>query len=532
MALSQPGNDDGKLGASHFESLMKTITARRISQLFFVLLFFWFCAVSVMGTRWWQLRGWPVNWFLELDPLIGLSTLLTTGKVYAGLAWGLATLVLTVMLGRVFCGWICPFGTLHQFIGYLSRRKARMSEKLWDNFYRPAQNIKYYILIFLLTAAVSSLAVRIFTLPRSAPLTSGVAAIVVLSVLAARRAGMTSPKKWVAGILGVGFLWVLVSFVFRSGGSYASSLQIGLLDPIALMHRSTNLIVLPLLDATHLKLSTTQRLYDGSWLIGAIFISALLLNLLIPRFYCRFICPLGALLGLFSRYSLWRIGKRSTDCPDCELCQRHCEGACSPTAEIRLAECVMCLNCIDDCRHGLMTYQRQSSATGEIVTPDLTRRGLVTTLVSGAIAVPVLGISAVTGSNWNPAVVRPPGSLNEAEFLSRCIKCGQCMRICPTNVLHPAGLEGGLEGLWTPTLNFRIGTSGCQHTCIACGNLCPTAAIRPITLDERMGRNQHAEAGPIKIGTAFIDRGRCLPWAMGRPCIVCQENCPLEKRKT
>ena len=104
------------------------------------------------------------------------------------------------------------------------------------------------------------------------------------------------------------------------------------------------------------------------------------------------------------------------------------------------------------------------------------------------------------------------------------------MRICPTNVIHPAGLAGGIEGLWTPVLNFRIGTSGCQFNCIACGQLCPTAAIRPISLDERQGRQGFADQGPIKIGTAFIDRGRCLPWAMDRPCIVCQENCPVSPK--
>jgi ferredoxin len=104
------------------------------------------------------------------------------------------------------------------------------------------------------------------------------------------------------------------------------------------------------------------------------------------------------------------------------------------------------------------------------------------------------------------------------------------MRICPTNVIHPTGLTAGLEGLWTPVLNFRIGTSGCQHNCIACGHLCPTAAIRPISLEERQGLGRHAQQGPIKIGTAFIDRGRCLPWAMDRPCIVCQENCPVSPK--
>jgi formate hydrogenlyase subunit 6/NADH:ubiquinone oxidoreductase subunit I len=104
------------------------------------------------------------------------------------------------------------------------------------------------------------------------------------------------------------------------------------------------------------------------------------------------------------------------------------------------------------------------------------------------------------------------------------------MRVCPTNVIHPAGLESGFEGLWTPALNFRIGTSGCQFNCIACGNLCPTAAIRPISLDERLGRKRFTDQGPIKIGNAFMDRGRCLPWAMDRPCIVCQENCPVSPK--
>jgi ferredoxin len=104
------------------------------------------------------------------------------------------------------------------------------------------------------------------------------------------------------------------------------------------------------------------------------------------------------------------------------------------------------------------------------------------------------------------------------------------MRICPTNIIQPAGMEGGLEGLWTPILNFRIGTSGCQLNCIACGQICPSAAIRPISLDEKLGRNEYGSAGPIVLGIAFVDRGRCLPWAMDRPCIVCQENCPTSPK--
>ncbi|MGD9285517.1 MAG: 4Fe-4S binding protein, partial [Desulfobacterales bacterium] len=272
------------------------------------------------------------------------------------------------------------------------------------------------------------------------------------------------------------------------------------------------------------------RLYAGTWLIASIFVAAVLLNVIRPRFYCRFVCPLGALFGVLGRFAIWRIGKSREECTDCHLCEKSCEGACQPTGQIRLAECVLCLNCIDDCHHGLMGYHTAPSAGGEIISADLSRRELLTAAVSGAFAIPLLRISGNPGPNWNARLVRPPGSLPEDQFLSRCIKCGQCMRICPTNVIHPAGLTAGLEGLWTPVLNFRIGTSGCQHNCIACGNLCPTAAIRPISRAERQGLDPYAEQGPIRIGTAFIDRGRCLPWAMDRPCIVCQENCPVSPK--
>ena len=151
-------------------------------------------------------------------------------------------------------------------------------------------------------------------------------------------------------------------------------------------------------------------------------------------------------------------------------------------------------------------------------------------VISGIFAVPAVRLSSKLSSNWYYGVIRPPGALPEEEFLKRCIKCGQCMRVCPTNVIQPGGIEGGLENLWTPVLNNRIGSSGCQLNCTACGQVCPTSAIRPITLSEKLGTNEFADVGPIKLGTAFIDRNRCLPWAMDKPCIVCEENCPVSPK--
>jgi len=511
---------------------MNITTTRRISQIFFFIVFIWFCLVTTLGDQWWQLRGWPVNWIFQLDPLVGLATLLSTRTIYAGLLWGLATVVLTIILGRFFCGWLCPFGAIHQFVGYIANRKKKTAAKIKLNTYHPAQVVKYWVLVFLLTISTMELVADFIRLPAY---NLWLFAIVVLAALGftvkhtLRQARVKAAKT---GLVYLSFIaiWLLLSVIFKTGKTPSASLQIGLLDPIALVYRSVNLIVLPLIDTTTLTFATVPRLYGGTWLIGAVFLTAILLNLIKPRFYCRFICPAGALFGVLSRFALWRIGKSSDDCDYCHVCEKHCEGGCSPTNEIRFSDCVLCLNCMGDCRHGLMTYQNAPSATGEILELDLSRRQFLVSAVSGAAVIPVVRLSGNLATNWNPALVRPPGALAEKEFLSRCIKCGQCMRICPTNVIHPAGLEGGLEGLWTPVLNFRIGTSGCQHNCIACGHLCPTAAIRPISLDERQGKGEFTDRGPITIGTAFIDRGRCLAWAMDRPCIVCQENCPVSPK--
>ena len=134
-----------------------------------------------LGDQWWQLRGWPVNWIIQLDPLVGLATLLSTRTLYAGLLWGLATVVLTIVFGRFFCGWVCPFGTIHQFVGFAANRKKPVAARIKLNRYRPAQSIKYWILVFLLTISALELAVDLVRLPATHRLLFG---IVVLAFLA------------------------------------------------------------------------------------------------------------------------------------------------------------------------------------------------------------------------------------------------------------------------------------------------------------------------------------------------------------
>jgi ferredoxin len=118
-------------------------------------------------------------------------------------------------------------------------------------------------------------------------------------------------------------------------------------------------------------------------------------------------------------------------------------------------------------------------------------------------------------------LIRPPGSLPEKDFLTLCQRCGLCMKACPTNVINPTLGEAGMAGFWTPRLIMTHGY--CDYTCTLCGSVCPTGAIKEITAKEKIEK-------PIKIGSAYLDRGRCLPWSANAPCIVCEEHCPTSPK--
>ncbi len=147
---------------------------------------------------------------------------------------------------------------------------------------------------------------------------------------------------------------------------------------------------------------------------------------------------------------------------------------------------------------------------------DLGRRAVLAAGLGGLAGGALLHTHPQSGKRtFSPELIRPPGSVEEEEFLARCIRCGSCMKVCPTNGLHPAFLEGGLAGLWTPVFQMKLGY--CEYECTLCTQVCPTDAIRQLTVKEKQ---------KTSIGLAFIDKNRCLPFAFGRSCIVCQEHCP------
>jgi ferredoxin len=90
------------------------------------------------------------------------------------------------------------------------------------------------------------------------------------------------------------------------------------------------------------------------------------------------------------------------------------------------------------------------------------------------------------------------------------------MQVCPTTALHPCFLEAGLEGMWTPRLVPKIGY--CDYECTRCTQACPTEAIQPLGIQEKQ---------EVRIGLASVDVTRCLPYAYGQTCLVCEEHCPV-----
>jgi polyferredoxin len=304
------------------------------------------------------------------------------------------------------------------------------------------------------------------------------------------------------------------------------SLQIGLLDPISFVMRSFILSIFPAVHYWSGGLYLKQPLFYGGIFIAFIFLGMLFANRFITRFWCRVICPLGALLGVFSSVSLLRIRRDVVKCTDCQKCLQFCHGGCDPHTSLRVSECTVCMNCIESCPEDAIHYglaRKESSVHAPL---DINRRRLIETAVAGVILFPIM--RSVVNAQTVPQhrAIRPPGSIYETDFLRRCIKCGECMRVCPTNVIQPALLETGFEGLWTPILLNKIGY--CEFNCVLCSQVCPTGAIVPLTVEKKVGKTPYEK--PVTIGTAFYDRGRCLPWAMNIDCIVCEEVCPTSPK--
>jgi MauM/NapG family ferredoxin protein len=428
--------------------------------------------------------------FFRLDPLAGIAAMVSGRAWMPRLGLALLTLGLTLVLGRVWCGWLCPLGTLLEWLRFRTARGLPASRAAGQRAFQVDtwwRRVKHFLLLLILAAALF-----------------GNVSLLVLDPLALLTRTMTTA--------------ILPAL------NHAVTTAESALYPLPLLRPAVGWLEGLLRGPV---LPVVQPLFAQNALIVALFIGVVALNAVADRFWCRYLCPLGALLGLLSKFALLRpvIGAACNRCG-------HCTNVCRVDAidtlqgyDITAAECTVCLDCLAACPESRFA-RASSGGLGFRWTRrpdprrehDPTRRQALTALASAAAGVLVLR-TGVRSRERHPLLVRPPGAQDEEVFLARCLRCSQCMKVCPTSGLQPALAEAGLEGLWTPRLAPRLGY--CDYGCNACGQVCPSGAIPALVL---------ADKRQAVIGVAVIDRDRCLPWAHGVPCIVCEEMCPTPEK--
>jgi len=426
-----------------------------------------FSAFFVLAT--YKLPDWlPADLYLRLNPLLGINAIFAAREIIPRALWSLITLGTTLFIGRFFCAYVCPMGASIDFLDLLFfRKKKRVGLKTGASL----RKVKYILLIIFISAALAGLSLAFLMDP--------------MALLTRFYTFFLYPLT----ITLINLFFDLVRPLFQALGW------------ITLSH-----------------LHYPQPVFYMAAITLVIFGGIIALNRLTPRFWCRYLCPLGALLSLVSPLGLFK-RKVSEECNDCLKCQKTCPMGAIPENPrgTQLAECIQCRTCANVCPQDAIRFPASFpvSMGGEYSSFSLSRRGFFYSLAGGLTTGFLAARSPFTLIQGKVQLIRPPGAIPETEFLRTCIRCGECMKSCLTNTLQPCLWESGLSGLWTPKMDLRL--APCDQNCNVCGKVCPTQAIRSLLMEEKT----HA-----KVGTAVLRKEMCLVWAQNKLCLICDEICP------
>ncbi len=444
---------------------------RRIIQLICLVVFLLLLTAAVSGT----FLSLALDFFLRLDPVLVAITAFSARSLTSAFIPAAIVVLMGLLVGRIFCGHICPLGTTldggDKLLGVSYRKQKKIGQ--W-------RSVKFLVFFFLLGASFFG----------------------VSFVFAA------SPLSLVTRLYGL-LLQPVIAFLADGVLSVSRPLSEQL---------DWNLLLFAKVD--------TPRFATQSFIL-VFFTAFFAMARFTPRFWCRFLCPAGALMALFSRKPFIR-RQVGPGCTECGKCVRYCPmGAIleNDSTATRHDECIVCLTCTTVCPEQVVSFDwvRSRNAT-DIPSFSPTRRRLLAGGLAGAgtALVSLTGLNSLYGKSGEgqvatPMLVRPPAALPEMEFLSRCVRCGECMAACPTNTLQPIWLKAGFSGLFSPEITARRGY--CEPECHRCSEVCPTEALLKVSTNERLW---------AKVGTALILRQKCLAWEQQKRCMVCDEVCPFD----
>lgn len=388
-------------------------------------------------------------------------------------------LLLTLLVGRVYCSVICPMGVMQDIISWLHGRMGK-KQRIRFGYSKEKRWLRYGVL--------------------------GLAVV-----------------AWLAGI---GSLVALLA-PYSSYGRIASNL-------LAPLYRwGNNLLALMAEHVDSYAFYTTDV-----WLKSLpTFIIALVTFMIIAvlawrggRTYCNTICPVGTVLGLVSRFSIFRPYIDTEMCVGCTLCARKCKASCIDDKNHRIdySRCVACMDCLDNCTHGALKFglrRRKATAdkpAAEGKQTDTARRAFLVSSATLAVATAVKaqekkvdGGLAVIEDKQKPeraTPIVPAGAWSAQHFAAHCTGCQLCVSACPNNVLRPST---DLTKLMQPEMSYERGY--CRPECTRCSSVCPTGAIKPISVEDKSS---------TRIGHAVWVKKNCIPLTDGVECGNCARHCP------
>jgi ferredoxin len=390
-------------------------------------------------------------------------------------------LILSIFIGRFYCSSICPLGIIQDFFAFIARKRNK--KKVFYKYKKPHSIIRYSLLTLIVLAYITGVSI-------------------VISLL--------EPYSNAGRIFTYSIQPILIS---------VNNLLASILNELGVYR------IYPIPQAS-------PPLFISLYTI-CFFLLITYLSYKRGRLFCNMICPVGTLLGLFSKKSVYKINIIPENCTKCGKCSSNCKSECIDlkSQEIDYSRCISCFNCLPVCNDKAIDFslykapriEKSSNKTGE---KTYNRRNAIATLLTLSASSTILAQKIKNTPNPKHTYllslrkhpISPPGSQSTERFNKLCTACGLCISACPTNVLQPALKEYGLIGFMQPYMDYAH-SGFCNFDCNRCGEICPTGAILPIDISKKQ---------ITQLGKAIFVQQNCVVHTDETDCGACSEHCPTK----